>query len=637
MRGERTIAPGDVIRKLLLAWLAAATVCWLRVPGKVRSLEGLEAVKEMSLPLLLCLTSGGAALLLLLGRLQDTKAPERWGIVGAFLLLSALTLTASFRWAFLCGCLLILGLLLRYGCKGWNGRVCRCKLPADGGKLCLRFTAGVAVLFFLLVSAWGLGRLYTFATPTYDFGIFSQMFHSMRTTGGQVTTLERETAMSHFKVHVSPIYYLMLPFYCLVPNPGTLQVLQGAVLASAVIPLWKLGRLHGLPPVQRLLLCLLLLVYPAYGGGAGYDLHENCFLTPLLLWMLYWADRKRPGLTVYFGLLVLAVKEDAAVYSAVVALWVAVRGCLYKDHREVLTGLGILGISVIWFLGATGYLAAFGDGVMTYRYDNFIFDGSDSLLTVIRCVLLCPMKLLWECVDPEKLGYIGLTVLPLLGLPFFTGRYERLLLLIPWILANLMADYEYQHDIFFQYSFGSTACLVYLTAVNLADIRNGYRRFVLLLFAAAVGCGLFFGVVVPKAMHYPVNSIKYHEYYAGIHRTLDEIPEDTSVSASTWYTSDLSGREILYDLRYASLEQILSTEYVVLGANEPLEEHGIGNLPELLEEEGYEVLTVVENVLTIYQKNADPAERQDPRSIFSVTWERRLWICPGYSWHRRCR
>ena len=74
--------------------------------------------------------------------------------------------------------------------------------------------------------------------PTFDFGIFSQMFHQMRTTGLPVTTVERDGPLSHFAVHVSPIYYLLLPFYCIYPKPVTLQVLQAAVLASAVIPLW---------------------------------------------------------------------------------------------------------------------------------------------------------------------------------------------------------------------------------------------------------------------------------------------------------------------------------------------------------------------------------------------------------------
>ena len=67
------------------------------------------------------------------------------------------------------------------------------------------------------------------------------------------------------------------------PVPATLQVLQAAVITSAVIPLWKLGKHHGLTPFQRMLLCVLLLLYPAFSGGVGYDIHENCFLTPLLL------------------------------------------------------------------------------------------------------------------------------------------------------------------------------------------------------------------------------------------------------------------------------------------------------------------------------------------------------------------
>ena len=76
------------------------------------------------------------------------------------------------------------------------------------------------------------------------------------------------------------------------------------------------------------------------------------------------------------------------------------------------------------------------------------------------------MKVLYECVDPEKLQFLGLTMGPLLALPLVTRKYDRLILLIPYILVNLMSDYPYQHDIFFQYTFGSTACLAYLTVVN---------------------------------------------------------------------------------------------------------------------------------------------------------------------------
>lgn len=64
------------------------------------------------------------------------------------------------------------------------------------------------------------------------------------------------------------------------------------MLGSAVIPAWKIAREHGLTAPARALVCAVLLLFPAYSGGTGYDLHENCFLAPLLLWLLYGIDRK---------------------------------------------------------------------------------------------------------------------------------------------------------------------------------------------------------------------------------------------------------------------------------------------------------------------------------------------------------
>ena len=114
---------------------------------------------------------------------------------------------------------------------------------------------------------------------------------------------------------------------------------------------------------------------------------------------------------------------------------------------------------------------------MTYRYSNFMYDQSGSLFAVIKAVFISPAKLLFECVDQEKLSFIVLTLIPL-GIPLlFTRKYERFLLLIPYVLMNLMSDYQYQHDIFFQYTFGATAFLFYLTVLNLADIKLELVRF----------------------------------------------------------------------------------------------------------------------------------------------------------------
>lgn len=212
----------------------------------------------------------------------------------------------------------------------------------------------------------------------------------------------------------------------------------------------------------------------AYAGGASYDIHENAFLTPLILWMFYGIDREKRWVALLAGGLTLLVKEDAAVYVAVVALWLILRAWLRGRNRWGLTTGGmLLAGALVWFFLVTAYLERYGDGVMTYRYQNFLYQGSGSLFTVILAVLLSPMKLIYECMDPEKLPFLALTLLPLLGMPLWTRKYERYILLIPYILVNLMSDYPYQHDIFFQYTYGSTACLMYLTVVNLADLAHG--------------------------------------------------------------------------------------------------------------------------------------------------------------------
>lgn len=606
---------GDILRRLILSWLLAAAMEYLLLPAALRNLAELDGLAQMSFVRVVGMTCGMTVLLTGISRFAKTKTAERWGITGAFALLTITALWASFTWAFLTICILVLAVLVLFAVCGWDHSREPATTPKKAHKACLWITAGLSAAFFLFVSAWTAGRVYSICAPSYDFGIFSQMFFYLKKTGLPLTTLERDGLLSHFAVHVSPIYYLLLPFYCLAPTPVTLQVLQAAVITSAVIPLWKIGAHHGLTGPQRTLLCAILLLYPAFSGGTGYDIHENCFLTPLIFWLFYGIDRKNTALTAVSAVLTLMVKEDAAVYVAVIALWLIVKTILRfkkSNMRQLLTGIILLAASLGWFLAVTGYLARSGDGVMTYRYKNFMYDGSSSLLTVIKAVILDPMKAVYECVDKEKLPFIAQTLLPLLGLPLLTRRYERYILLIPYILVNLMSDYQYQHDIFFQYTFGSTAFLLYLTAVNLADWKISGRRIFALCAACVVSAVCFVRMNVPEGISYPAQAVYYQAYYQNIRNALDTVPEDASVTAGTFYTTHLSQREVLYDVRYCSQEHLLETEYVVLSLSSDGDytkyaasgkDNGMENLVKLLEQNGYEEYTRLEDVLIIYRKD----------------------------------
>lgn len=609
IKAKRGFFP-DLIRRVLLSWLLAATVEYLLLPAQFRSLDSLRGLAEMSLVRVIVITCIGT---MLLSGCRCHRL-ERWGFAGVFAVLGGTALSASFSWAFAAVCLFLVLIFGVYGVFGWDSAPGPETAGEKPGKVSIWLTAVLAALFFLFVCVWTVGRVYSFSAPTYDFGIFSQMFYHMKESGLPMTTLERDGPLSHFDVHVSPIYYLMLPFYLLVPTPATLQVLQAAVLASAVVPLWLIGKQHGLSGAQRTLLCALLLLYPAFSGGTSYDLHENCFLTPLILWLFLGIDRKSPPITIISAILTLMVKEDAAVYTAVIALWLVVKTLLHyrKETRgELITGLALLAVSLLWFFAVTGYLAESGDGVMTYRYDNFIYDDSGSLVTVIKAVILNPMKAVYECVDSEKLYFIAMTLLPLLGLPLLTRRYERYILLIPYLLVNLMSDYQYQHSIFFQYTFGSTGFLLYLTAVNLADFRANRARIVSLSAAVLVSAVCFGAAVVPKAICFPAACVQNEGEYQNIRETLAQIPAEASVTATTFYTTCLSQREVIYDLKFASTAHLLESEYVVLDVSaensfrkfaSPGQENGFENLVKLLEQNGYTLIDSVDGVLVIYQK-----------------------------------
>lgn len=610
----RPVSAADLLRHLFLSWLIAAAVEFLLLPSELRALDALRGLAQMSLLRVGAVTAFCAAVLTALNLFWDLRIFERWGMVGAFAILAGFALRTSFTAAFAGICALVLLILTVYALFGWQKQQQGLQpVRAHGAFLWLAVLAAGA--FFLFVSIWTVCRVLSFCTPTYDFGIFSQMFYHMMENGAPMTTVERDGLLSHFYVHVSPTYYLLLPFYCLYPKPEFLQVLQAAVMASAVIPLWKIGKLHGLSGLPRLLSCLILLLYPAFAGGAGYDIHENCFLTPLILWLLYGIDKGNWWITVPAALLTLGVKEDAAVYVAVVALYLLVRTVLrYRKGlgKDLCTGAALLTGAIVWFFLVTNFLSQTGDGVMTYRYNNFIYDGSSSLVTVIKAVLLCPMKLLYECVDKEKLMYIAQTVLPLLGLPLLTRKFDRYLLLIPYVLVNLMSDYQYQHNIFFQYNFGSIAFLMYLTVVNLSDLKLSWMRLTAFAGAAAVCAGCFVSTVVPTAVPYTQYCQTFEAYYDNIRQTLDTIPQDASAAATTFYTTYLSQRETLYDVRYCSQEHLLSAEYVALRISAKAEytkyatnaDNGFENLVKLLEKNGYTLYAELSGEMVIYRKTA---------------------------------
>lgn len=426
-------------------------------------------------------------------------------------------------------------------------------------------------------------------TPCYDFGIFAQMFHYMKETGLPLTTCERDSLLNHFTVHFSPVFYLLLPFYCMAPSPCTLLFLQCLVVAGGIVPLVLLAKKHGLSNAVSLAFAALYLLHPAMLGGCFYYLHENNFLAPLILWLLYFGEKEKTIPTLLFAGLLLTVKEDAAVYTAVIALY------LLFESKNRKCSFSVLCISIIYFIIVTQWMRAAGSGIMTDRYDNYMYDDKDSLFTIIKAAIQNPAYVLQQCCTEQKLQFFIKMLLPLGFLPLCIKKVHRSVLLIPLLLVNLMTAYVYQFDTSYQYGFGSGALLLYLSAVQYSELGTGRRKQLICAFCCSIL--LLTATYFPKSA-YPVSYIQNRETRQQIDSALDQIPADASVAASTFLLPNLSSRTHLYELE--TTEQ--SAEYYALDLRYQTKEYSISNY----QSDAFEQVCYYPNAIAVFKTKAPP-------------------------------
>jgi len=425
--------------------------------------------------------------------------------------------------------------------------------------------AALGVSFAVFVSHVTVYRYLSFYAPNFDFGIFVNMFHNMRTRFFPYVTSERNLLLSHFAVHISPIYYLVLPFYLLFPHPQTLQILQAVILASGIIPLYLLAKHKGLSNKTIVFLSFLYALYPALSSGCYYDLHENCFLTALLFWTFYFYEKKKYILLYIFAFLVLLVKEDAPIYIAFFALYIILSNLSEKNYKASLHGCGLFLMAAAYFAFSWFMMSKYGQGIMDKsRYGNYIPDDGN-ITNMVKTVVINPGYVFTQLLTAEKLIYMFKMLLPLAFMPFMTKKASRLTLFFPLILMSLMTNYGYQFNLRFQYQFGVLAFLFYMTLLNISEMEGFNKRFV--LFFAVVATTMIFCLNSLPDSSVIRNYINNKANYSKMNEALKRIPSDASVKSSTFILAHLANRNEIYAIDYEAYhntDMVHNTDYIVL-------------------------------------------------------------------------
>lgn len=420
------------------------------------------------------------------------------------------------------------------------------------------------VISLLTICRYSLSR-----TSTFDMGIFAQMFYNMKEHGSMLTTCERNRVLSHLDVHTSLFYYILLPIYWFFPDPKTLLVCQAMAITIGGIPLVLLCKHFGFTKKMTLAITFVYAFSPATWGGCLYDFHENVFLMPTLLFLFYSYEKNQNIRMILMVLLVCSIKEDAPLFVIIFGLYILI------SDKNIKAGVCVTTLGIICMTIAFAYLSQNGEGLMVGHYGNLTADGT--LLGILKTLLTNPGYLFTQMFTAEKLAFIIAVFMPITILPFMTKKYSRYILFIPFVFVNLLPADVYMYSVFYQYVFATYMFLLYLSLLNLKDAKYTMKQ--LFCFSCAYLTVFAFSSHISQKTYY-LSEMENNEYEIEcIEDMIASIPEDASISASTFFVPQLSQREEIFmiDDAIVTNQTAYETDYVVFDlrpgfANEHLSE-----------------------------------------------------------------
>jgi uncharacterized membrane protein len=372
-------------------------------------------------------------------------------------------------------------------------------------------------------------RHYFLFSGAWDLGIFNQAFWSTLHGRFFFYSVEPWFGQSFFGVHFSPILILLVPFYTILPHPGTLLVLQSFIIALGSVPLYFLAK-DELNERLALLLSLLYLTHPLLLGANLFDFHFEAFIPVTLLSTIYFLKKKNLRFYTFSLFLSLMSHEYVAFLAILIILYEVVTKIKAKNELRKIALYAILTIflSITWILLASA----------VHSYLRPSETQSMNVLAPVLGEIGRPFQLLSHFSDDlyTKFSYLTLLLAPLLFTSFFSSY---LLLIVPWLLFAFTLNYPPYYAVGYQYSFVIIP-FVYLSSIygmkrllrSNSSMRKVFSK--LILFSA-----LFFLIstatlMQPRAIE--VNKIE------SAHRIISLIPENASVLTTNNLFPHLSNR-----------------------------------------------------------------------------------------------
>lgn len=468
------------------------------------------------------------------------------------------------------------------GMRRWLDRHEQPPEPFDGGRagrIALVCLALVALAYTVVMTRYLFALHNTFGTTAEDLGIMDQVLwntshgHFMaQTICNPITDTNCLGIASRFAIHFEPILIPLSLLYLVVPNVKALLLLQVAVTASGVFPVYLLATRRLRQPLWGVSFGLLFLLYPALQAAVIDAFHPETLAVPILFWAFYCVSVRR--YRALFALCFVAVlcKETLALDVIGIGLFVA----LVQRRWRPGVGLCVLGAAALALALLLMHVTSpLGHSPVASRLSGLKHDPLQTLSLLAT--------------DPDRRAYVVKLLAPVGFLPLLSPWVAAIAL--PATLLNLVSSnplmysggYQYNSEIVPVLIVAAIDAVAWLQPLCLrlgswlgARLRLAGRELKVPMGAKAA----FWGVVVAASVALPalgLNSQAYvaEAYSAVTHSTTwpavtehdrigaelaRQIPASASVSAQAALVPHVSERLHVYQFPV----QMASADYIFL-------------------------------------------------------------------------
>src|SRR5213594_3345475 len=303
----------------------------------------------------------------------------------------------------------------------------------------------IAVLAGIAAYAGGLSYLSLFRhrallTGIWDLGYYAQLTWEVSQLQTPRSSIWHDAVWGN---HASFILAAVAPFLRLYPEPATLLVIQSIVLALGAVPAYCLGRRVWAQPSAGAVTAGVYLLYPPLQFANLFDFHADTFATPMLLAAFASIFAGRTGWALAWAGLLMLVKEDMALVAFTFGLYVA------AVHRRP-SGLGLAATAAAAFALLIGFvIPSWIQSPYFFVFNRWRHLGNTPW-ELIASPVLRPDVFFSTVLQPERLGYLVLLLIPLAGMPLLAP--EVMAVGLPPLVSNLLSSNEMQYTIRGQYT-----------------------------------------------------------------------------------------------------------------------------------------------------------------------------------------